>query len=144
MKKEKSKPAKTQKSEVLNNFFSTPNKDEYEKTEKNMLLAVQLEKAMREKGYNKVQFATAMEVQPSVITRWLSGTHNFTVDTLFDIESVLSISLVNVSEPKQIQTITTIYFTVSITNKVHSQPFYLNCQPSELVKLNRDNIVLHN
>ena len=33
--------------------------------------------------------------QPSVVTKWLSGTHNFTADTLADIQRVLEISLFN-------------------------------------------------
>jgi ribosome-binding protein aMBF1 (putative translation factor) len=145
MKKEKSKPAKTHKSEVLNAFFSVSDKDEHEKTEKNMLLAMRIEKAMKEKGYNKVQFAAAMKVQPSVITKWLSGTHNFTLDTLFDIEKELSMSLINTSEPSNIQTINSSYVTVvAIVHNVYSHLFYPNCSPQkELLKVSGQNLMLH-
>ena len=30
---------------------------------------------------------------PSLVTKWLSGTHNFTVDTLIELEHVLEIDL---------------------------------------------------
>jgi ribosome-binding protein aMBF1 (putative translation factor) len=137
MKKEKSKPAKAHKSDVLNQFFSVSDKDEHAKIEKNMLLATRIENAIKEKGYNKVQFAAAMKVQPSVITKWLSGTHNFTLDTLFDIEQELGISIIHTSEPSHIQTINRIYVTVSVVNNMNSYPFYYNCSPhKELMKVN--------
>ena len=41
----------------------------------------------------KSDLAKLMNVQPSIITRWLSGNHNFTIDTLFKIESVLDIKI---------------------------------------------------
>jgi len=37
---------------------------------------------------------------PSEITRWLSGTHNFTVDTLVDLGRVLERDFINLSPEK--------------------------------------------
>ena len=134
MKKKNGKPAKTHKSDVLNDFFSSSTKEEYEKAEKNMLLASRIEKAMQRKELNKGEFALEMKVQPSVVTKWLSGTHNFTVDTLYDIERCLSISLVNVNEPANIQTIQTFRFV--LTDKISSHTFSLPCALHEdLVKV---------
>jgi hypothetical protein len=42
-----------------------------------------------------------MDQTPSTISKWLSGTHNFTIDTLYDIEYMLGIELVNVNEEKK-------------------------------------------
>jgi hypothetical protein len=42
-----------------------------------MLLAAQIEDAMLAKGIGKKQFADILGKKPSVITKWLSGTHNF-------------------------------------------------------------------
>jgi len=36
----------------------------------------------------------------SIITKWLSGTHNFTVDTLVELEQALIIRLIDLSEPE--------------------------------------------
>jgi transcriptional regulator with XRE-family HTH domain len=41
------------------------------------------------------EFAQLMDVQPSVISRWLSGKHNFTIETLFNIEEKLQIQIIN-------------------------------------------------
>mgnify|MGYP000851338848 CR=1 FL=1 len=58
-----------------------------------MLLAGRIEDAIKEKGWRKVDFAGAMGKRPSEVTKWLSGTHNFNIETLFDIENVLGIKL---------------------------------------------------
>lgn len=34
----------------------------------------------------KCELAKLCSVQPSIITRWLSGNHNFEIDTIFKIE----------------------------------------------------------
>lgn len=135
MKEEKGNPARTHKSEVLNKFFSITDKNEDIKTEKSMLLAVRIDNAIRKMAYNKGQFASVMKVQPSVITKWLSGTHNFTIDTLFDIESALDITLIQTEEKASLQTITTMY-TVQIVY-VDSQRY--SCfwpDAKDLLKLN--------
>lgn len=54
-----------------------------------MLLAANIDDAINEKGWNKSEFARRMNQQPSVVSKWLSGTHNFTTDTLFEIGKVL-------------------------------------------------------
>lgn len=72
----------------------------FEKTKKQMMLAAKIQDAIKEKRLNNSRFALLMDQHPSVISKWLSGTHNFTSDTLFDIEEVLGISLVVVTEPK--------------------------------------------
>lgn len=61
---------------------------------------------MNSKGWNRVQFSNELKVNPSVVTKWLSGIHNFTSDTLFEIQDALGICLINTSEPQNIQTIT--------------------------------------
>lgn len=40
---------------------------------------------------------------PSLVSKWLSGTHNFTIDTLTDIQRVLGIRLLDV-EPRKLET----------------------------------------
>jgi transcriptional regulator with XRE-family HTH domain len=72
------------------------------RTRARMMLAAKIYDAIQQKGISKKQFAEMLGQQPSVITKWLSGTHNFTADTLADIQRVLEISLFNFDEqPKQ-------------------------------------------
>ncbi len=121
----KSKKTKVYKSKVLEDFFTVKDTKEYKRTENNMLLALRIEKAMQNKGWNRVQFAKAMKVSnSSVITKWLSGTHNFTSETLFDIQDVLDICLINTGEPQHVQTIVTYQIQVVTENQsVQPHPY---------------------
>lgn len=47
---------------------------------------------------NNSQFAEMAGVHPSTVTKWLSGTHNFTVSTLEQIQSTLNINFFSYSE----------------------------------------------
>jgi len=58
--------------------------------------------ALTAKGMEKKQFAQKVGRKPSEITKWLSGTHNFTLYTLTDIEQVLNIKLVIHKRKKQV------------------------------------------
>lgn len=64
-----------------------------------MLLAAKIEDAMKAKGWNKTRLLEATgQKNASVATKWFSGTHNFTHDTLFDIQEALGINLLNTNE----------------------------------------------
>ncbi len=66
----------------------------YEKTATLMRFAAQIDDALKAKGMSQRDLATKLGKQPSVISKWLSGTHNFTADTLMDIQDVLDIELI--------------------------------------------------
>src|SRR6185312_857039 len=66
-----------------------------------LMLSQKISEGLRAKQFSKVAFANLMGVQPSIITRWLSGKHNFTVETLFEIEECLGIKLVAIDPPGQ-------------------------------------------
>ncbi|PWH82239.1 helix-turn-helix domain-containing protein [Brumimicrobium oceani] len=64
-----------------------------------MLLAAKIEDAMKAKGWNRKKLLEATgQKNASVATKWFSGTHNFTHDTLFDIQEALGIELINLDE----------------------------------------------
>ena len=92
-------------SSILDDIFSEITPEESEKVEKRMLLAAKIEDAIKAKGWRKIDLANAMNKRPSEITKWLSGTHNFNSDTLFDIERVLGINLISLKEQPKAQVI---------------------------------------
>lgn len=49
-------------------------------------------------GLSKGSLAVLLDVKSPVITKYLSGTHNFTVKTICDIESKLSITILRNSK----------------------------------------------
>jgi transcriptional regulator with XRE-family HTH domain len=66
-----------------------------------MSLASRINEAIKMRGWSQKQFAEAMNKKPSEISKWLSGTHNFTTDTLWHIEQILGIRLLVESETGQ-------------------------------------------
>ncbi len=78
--------------EILNEISPT----ELKRTRNRMLVAAKIDDAIISKGWKKTDFAHKIGKNPSEITKWLSGTHNFTIDTLFEIEEVLGIKLINI------------------------------------------------
>ena len=51
---------------------------------------------MIQRGLSKVEFAQALGKQPSEITKWLSGQHNFTIRTLSQLSTFFGESLIHV------------------------------------------------
>ena len=68
-----------------------------------MKLAAKIDDLRIEKGWNKGAFAGEMNREPSVITKWLSGTHNFTADTLSEIAFVFGLEEIQVFEKKVVK-----------------------------------------
>jgi len=66
---------------------------DYDKTANRMRLAARIADLLVQKGWNQNQLAEAMSKRPSEISKWLSGTHNFTLDTLTEIGLALRVSV---------------------------------------------------
>ncbi len=76
---------------------------EMEKTKVKMQLAARIEDLMRARNYSKSQFAEKIEKHPSEITKWLSGTQNFTTDILTEIASALGVEVSTLFGKRQVQ-----------------------------------------
>ena len=83
---------------IIDKIFNEISKAEYDLTEKKMLLAARIDDAIKARGWQKQDLARALHKRPSEISKWLSGTHNFTTETLWEIEKVLFVELVNLHE----------------------------------------------
>lgn len=74
---------------------------EMKKIERRMLNAEKIRKTLDSKGWNNSKLLEALNMKSlSIITKWLSGTHNFTQDTLVEIGDVLGINFFETKEPK--------------------------------------------
>lgn len=82
-------------SNVIDSILAGINPDLEKQIEYRMKLAAKIDKARIKMGLSKKQFAEKLSKSPSEITKWLSGTHNFTSDTLFDIQQLLAVELIN-------------------------------------------------
>lgn len=76
---------------------------EMEQTKTKMQLATRIEDCMRNKGWKKSQFAEQIGKNPSEITKWLSGTQNFTIDVLTEIAHTLGVELTSLLGEPQVQ-----------------------------------------
>ena len=81
-------------SETIERLQKRIRPEKREQAKKRMLLAARIDDVLKEKGLNNQEFAFMMGKKPSEISKWLSGTHNFTTETLWEIERVLHIQLV--------------------------------------------------
>ena len=114
-------------SEILRRVRDRRDPAQTARTQTRMVLAAKIAEKMKEQKLTKSQFANLLKQQPSVITKWLSGTHNFTIDTLVDIGRILEIDFFNMeSDNEPIQNSESIQFTMSV--KV-TNPRY---QPTQL------------
>ncbi len=66
---------------------------------KRMLLAKKIKLKLKADKINITTFALELDRKPSEISKWLSGNHNFTIDTLLEIEDQLKINLLNIDLP---------------------------------------------
>ena len=76
---------------ILDKILARVSPQDIAQTERKMSLAVLIAEGIKAKGWTQKEFAEKVNKRPSEITKWLSGTHNFTVDTLTQIEFVLDI-----------------------------------------------------
>lgn len=84
---------KKHKSLIIQRLQAKRSSLDFEVTKKRMMLSAKIADAIKAKGWSKKEFSEAVDQYQSVITKWLSGTHHFTDDTLFEIERVLGIEL---------------------------------------------------
>lgn len=88
-------------SSIIDELFEEITPEEFDNTAKKMLLAAKIADAIKAKGWKKGDLAKSLSKRPSEITKWLNGTHNFTYDTLCDLERALDINLINIEIPKK-------------------------------------------
>jgi ribosome-binding protein aMBF1 (putative translation factor) len=90
--------AESHNSLILSKLAESTPHELIEKVNRQMALAVRIEEAIKAKNWSKKEFAQRMGKKPSEISRWVSGCHNFTTDTLWQIEDVLQIRLLLLDE----------------------------------------------
>lgn len=96
----------------------------YDKVAAKMRTAARIADAMQSAGLSKSQFAKKMGKSPSEITKWLSGTHNFTIDSLQEISAALGVEITSANDKP------VLYYADSISSRVE----YAVCDcPSETI-----------
>jgi transcriptional regulator with XRE-family HTH domain len=122
----KSTKARKYNSSILQELLDEVTPLEMEQTKVKMQLAARIEDFMREKSWNKSQFAEKVGKSPSEITKWFSGTQNFTTDILTEIAFVLGVELTALFGKKQVQLI---YRKEIVVKSVAPQPTIILTTP---------------
>ncbi len=104
---------KSYTSNILGDILNQTSKKDADRIKYRMLLAAKIDNALKAKGMKKKDLADITGKSQSTITQWLSGTHNFTSDTLFEIGEILNISLLNFNDIKQKEQVTVIQINIS-------------------------------
>lgn len=81
------------KMDALDDLINEVNPVDLEKVRIKMHIAATIDDLIKQHRWTKQMFAEKLGKQPSEITKWLSGTHNFTTDTLTDIAFVFGLRL---------------------------------------------------
>lgn len=89
-------------SKLIDDLLDSIDPVEQAKTDAKMIIAAKIADSMKARGWRKTDLLKAMNREsPSIITKWLSGTHNFTIDTLVELGHALDIHLLNIAEPEE-------------------------------------------
>lgn len=86
------------KSKKISDLLNKAGPEAQKRVDNRMLLAAKLDDALKAKGWTQSKLAKEMGKTPSEISKWLSGMHNFTSETLWDIEEKLGIQIIILSE----------------------------------------------
>lgn len=83
---------------ALDKIIAQRDEKEYQKVKSRMMIAAKIADAMKERGITQKQLAGMLGKKPSEISRLLTGNHNFSHDTLFEIQQAVGVKLLN-AEP---------------------------------------------
>ncbi len=86
---------KRKKSVVLESMLSNIDEASLHKAENRLSVAKSIADQIAAHGITQKEFALKMHRPTSEISEWLSGSRNFTINTLSEIECVLGIRLLN-------------------------------------------------
>ena len=101
-------------SPIINQLLDEITPVEKLQTNTKMTLAARLDDLITARGWSKSEFAEKVNKNPSEITKWLSGTQNFTIDTLAEIGVVLNMSVPELFAPKRVHVINRAQVVISV------------------------------
>jgi len=109
----------------ISEILSSISPQEAKRIENRMLIAAKIDDAMKAKGWKNKDLMCAMgKSNPSEVTRWLSGTHNFTIDTLTDLGLALDVDLLYLEDDEQVAKGNTYHATVNVLIVNPNRSFY--------------------
>lgn len=108
------KTARKYTSPVINQLLEEITPVEKLQTNTKMTLAARLDDLITARGWSKSEFAEKVNKNPSEITKWLSGTQNFTIDTLAEIGVALNMPVSELFAPKRLHVINRVQVVITV------------------------------
>ena len=81
------------KEKILKQLIENTDLATKQRVDNRMYLAVKIQDILTDRGMKKKELADLLDKNASEISKWLSGDHNFTIDTLSEIGAVLGVNL---------------------------------------------------
>lgn len=66
-----------------------------DKLDMSLRISDNIEEYLKQRGMSQKDLAEKMNKRPSEISKWMQGTHNFTIYTLYDIAKVLDVRVID-------------------------------------------------
>lgn len=113
---------------LIEDLLNSITPEESLRIESRMLMAAKIDDAIKAKGWKKRDLMEALgKKNQSEITKWLSGTQNFTIDILTDLGRVLNVNFLNLE--KETCTTNEVYKVprpIVVLSQLHKPQSYLN------------------
>ncbi len=122
------------KSPLLDQLLGEITSKEREKVWIKMRIASRIDDLLKARKMQKKRLAEECELKSSsMVTKWLSGGHNFTVDTLVDISFALGVSAVDLVKPVENRAIVSYSITVRVPSLSRQHSPYSTTANVELI-----------
>ena len=132
-KRDKNKIENTE--ELISSILDKITPEFQEEIDYRMNLASKIYSGIKAKSRNKSKFSDEMQVSPSIISRWISGTHNFESDTLFKIQKKLGIRLIDIESSFNFQNAIPIRWSYSIEKDIIEDSENAEWEPAKIVDI---------
>ncbi len=93
MKTKKHQSVREYISPLLDDILDSLTDVEKAQSRARLTIAARIDDFRKSQGMTKRDLAVKLQRKPSVITKWMSGTHNFTIDTLVEIAVALEVDI---------------------------------------------------
>lgn len=103
-------------SPLLDKILARITPQEQEKVAIKMRVAASIADLLEERGMQKKQLAELCGLKgSSMVTKWLYGAHNFTLDTLVDIASAFGVSVAHLVRPAEQRVVSSRTVTIHVS-----------------------------
>jgi len=90
---------KKNKNNIIRDWLSRNGDPEINRMVKhNLAIAIKVSQILKEREMSKKEFAQKMSKSPSEVSKWLTGTHNFTMKSIAKMEQALGVDLIYVEK----------------------------------------------